>query len=226
MNSKDVSYRLGHRERLRKKFSDGKLVDYELLELLLTYAIPRCDVHQLARELIDNYGSLYNIITTPYESLLKNKGIKENTAIFIKSIHEIMMRGMKNYLSDKPIFHDYQKLSEYCKLMLHGKNVEEFHILYLDSEYKLLFDDLHSSGTTDWAAVYPREILKRALELNAMSIVMLHNHPQSQTSFSLADIEITTELRNILKSVNIDLFDHLLVSGNIVYSAKNMFLIK
>lgn len=226
MNSKDSSYRLGHRERLRKKFSDGKLVDYELLELLLTYAIPRCDVRPLAHQLMENYGTLYNIITAPIESLMKNKGVKENTAVFIKSIHEIMKRGAKDYLQTKPIFHDYQKLAEYCKVMLYGKQIEEFHILYLDSEYKLLSDDLHSSGTIDWAAVYPREILKRALDLNAASIVMLHNHPQSMSSFSTDDIEITTELKNILKTVNIDLFDHLLVSGNIVYSAKNMFLIK
>lgn len=226
MDLKKFSYRLGHRERLREKFSEGKLVDYELLELLLTYAIPRCDVHPLARQLMESYGSLYNIITAPIESLIKNKGVKENTAIFIKSIHEVMIRGSKDYLDNAPIFHDYKKVSEYCKLLLYGKKIEEFHILYLNSEYKLLLDDLHSSGTIDWAAVYPREILKRALELNAASIIMVHNHPRSMTSFSTQDIQITSEVKGILKTVDIELFDHLLVSGNIVYSAKNMFLIK
>ncbi|MDR0726540.1 MAG: JAB domain-containing protein [Rickettsiales bacterium] len=124
------------------------------------------------------------------------------------------------------MFHDYKKITEYCRLLLCGKKVEEFHVLYLDSDYRLLSDDLHSSGTVDWAAVYPREILKRALEVNASSVIMLHNHPVSKTSFSIADIEITSDVRNILKNVDIDLFNHLLVSGNIVYSAKNMFLIK
>jgi DNA repair protein RadC len=124
------------------------------------------------------------------------------------------------------VFHDYKKITEYCRLLLCGKKVEEFHVLYLDSDYRLLSDDLHSSGTVDWAAVYPREILKRALEVNASSVIMLHNHPVSKTSFSIADIEITSDVRNILKNVDIDLFNHLLVSGNIVYSAKNMFLIK
>ena len=192
----------------------------------MTYAIPRCDVRPLAHQLMEHYGNLYNIITASNESLMKISGIKENTAIFIKSIHEVMKRGSKDYLHNKPIFHDYQKLSEYCKLLLYGKQIEEFHILYLDSEYRLLSDDMHSSGTIDWAAVYPREILKRALEFNASSIVMLHNHPNSMTSFSTQDIEITMDVKNLLKTVNIELFDHLLVSGNIVYSAKNMFLIK
>ncbi|HNY25682.1 MAG TPA: DNA repair protein RadC [Alphaproteobacteria bacterium] len=226
LDSKKSSYRLGHRERLRKKFSEGKLMDYELLELILTYAIPRCDVKPISHQLIESYGNLYNIITASSESLSKNKGVKENTAVLLKAIHEIMKRGGKDSLQSKPIFHDYQKVSEYCKLMLYGKSIEEFHIMYLDSDFRLLSDDLHSSGTIDWAAVYPREILKRALELNAGSIIMIHNHPQSMTSFSTQDIEITTDIKKLLETVNISLFDHLLVSGNIVYSAKNMFLIK
>lgn len=226
MNSDDSSYRLGHRERLRQKFLKNKLVDYELLELLLTYAIPRCDVRPLARELMKTFGGAYNVLTAPVEALTKVRGVKENTAIFIKAIHEMMVLGHKDYLNDTPIFHDYQRLSEYCKLLLSGKKIEEFHILYLDSDYRLLTDHLHSSGTIDWAAVYPREIVKRALELNARSVVMLHNHPTPNTSFSSADIEITGTVKNILKSVDIELFDHLLVSGSIVYSAKNMFLIK
>lgn len=226
MNSSDSSFRLGHRERLRKKFLQGKLVDYELLELLLTYAIPRCDVRPLARELMKTFGGTYNVLTAPVESLTKVRGIKENTAIFIKAIHELMVIGHKSYLTDTPIFHDYQKLSEYCKLLLSGKHVEEFHVLYLDANYKLLADDLHSSGTIDWAAVYPREIVKRALELNAASIVMLHNHPSGGTSFSSDDIKITGDVKKILAGIDVALFDHLLVSGNIVYSAKNMFLIK
>jgi DNA repair protein RadC len=226
LDSKNSSFRIGHRERLRKKFLQGKLVDYELLELLLTYAIPRCDVKPLARELIEIFGGTYGILTAPIDSLIKVRGIKENTAVLIKLIHELMVIGHKSYLIDKPIFHDYQKLSEYCKLLLSGKHVEEFHILYLDAHYRLLADDLHSSGTIDWTAVYLREIIKRSLELNARSVVMLHNHPNANTSFSTDDVKITMEIKKILASIDVNLFDHLLVSGNIVYSAKNMFLIK
>lgn len=226
MELKDSSYRLGHRERLRKKFLENKLADYELLELIISYAIPRCDVRPLSRELMKKYGGVHQILSAPIESLMTNKGIKENTAIFLKSIYQIMIMGHKSYMDNNPIFHDYNKLCEYCKLLLSGKEIEEFHILYLDSNYKLLVSDLHSSGTIDWAAVYTREILKRALELNAHSIVMMHNHPSSQTSFSTDDIEVTTKLKQVLSGIGVDLFDHLLVSGDIIYSAKNMFLLK
>lgn len=226
MGLNNSSYRSGHRERLRKKFLQNKLADYELLELLLSYAIPRIDVKPLARELITKYGCVQKVLSASFESLIENKGIKENAAVLIKMIHKMMILDYKNYLDDTPIFHDYKKLSEYCRLLLSSKQIEEFHILYLDSNYKLLSDDLHSSGTVDWAAVYTREIVKRALELNAHSVVMMHNHPMSGKSFSTDDIEITASLKGILSGVGIELFDHLLVSGDIVYSAKNMFLIK
>lgn len=222
----DSSFRIGHRERLRQKFLMGKLTDYKILELLLMYAIPRCDVKPLSRELLKTFGGVHNVIMAPIESLTKVRGIKENTAVLIKVIHELMIASHKSHLIQTPIFHDYQKLSEYCRLLLSGKPVEEFHVLYLDPNYRLLSDDLHSSGTIDWAAVYPREIVKRALDLNAASIVMVHNHPSGTTSFSSDDINITGDVKNILASVDVALFDHLLVSGSIVYSAKNMFLIK
>jgi len=226
VDSTNSSYRPGHRTRLREKFLQNKLADYELLELLLSYSIPRVDVKPLSRQLLNTYGGLHQILSAPIKSLISNKGIKENTAVLIKLIYQIMILDYKNHMDSTPIFHDYKKLSEYCKLLLSGKKIEEFHILYLDDNYRLLSDDLHSSGTIDWAAVYTREIVKRALEINAHSVVLLHNHPISGKSFSTEDIEITSSVKNILSGVGIQLFDHLLVSGDIVYSAKNMFLIK
>lgn len=226
LDAKGLSYTSGHRQRLREKFLAGKLVDYELLELLLTYAIPRCDVKPLAKRLLAKFGNTYNVVNAPIDSLKSVLGISDNTAIFLKTIHSVMTMGSRDYLRDTPIFHDYTKLAEYCKLLLSGKTIEEFHILYLDTDYRLIADDMHSSGTIDWAAVYPREIVKRVLDLNARSIVMLHNHPTPNTSFSSQDIEITAEIKKILSPIGVELFDHLLVSGNIVYSAKNMFLLK
>jgi DNA repair protein RadC len=201
-------------------------MDYELLELLLTYAIPRRDVRPLARELLKTFGSVYNVLVAPIESLMRVVGIKENTAVLVKSVQELIITGHKNYLDSTPIFHDSKKLAEYCRLTLSGKPVEEFHILYLDVNYRLLSDDLHSCGTVDWAAVYPREIVKRALELNANSIVMLHNHPDGKTSFSKDDILTTEKIKKILASVGVSVYDHMLVSGAIVHSARNMFLLK
>lgn len=219
------SLQQGHRARLRQKFLDGQLTEYEILELLLTYAIPRCDVRTLSRQLYKKYGSIHHLISSPFESLLENDGIKENTATFFKLIHKLMEIEYKTTLDTNPIFHNFEKLENYCKILLSGKSVEEFHVFYLDGQYKLISDELHSSGTVDWAAVYVREIVKRALDLNARSIVMLHNHPTAYTSFSTQDIEITIELANALDKLGIQLYDHLLVSGDVIYSARNMHLL-
>ena len=227
INTKDIqSLQQGHRARLRKKFLDGQLADYEILELLLTYAIPRRDVRMLSRQLYKKYGSIHQLLSVPMEKLVENEGVKENTAVFFKLIHRITEMKYKYELDATPIFHSYEKLENYCKILLQGKTVEEFHVFYLDSAYRLIKDELHSSGTIDWAAVYVREIVKKALDLNAGSIVLLHNHPSGVSSFSSQDLLITQELKNTLEKLGIKLYDHLLVSGNVFYSARNLHLLK
>lgn len=223
--TEDASLQQGHRVRLRQKFLAGQLTEYEILELLLTYAIPRRDVRALSRQLYKKYGNLYQLLSAPMESLIQNKGIKENTATFFKIIHKLMELEYKSVLDSAPIFYDYSKLENYCKLIMSGKVVEEFHVLYLNAQYKLIEDQLHSTGTTDWAAVYIREVVKSALNLNAKYIVLLHNHPTPYLSFSSQDIKITQELESALSKVDIGLYDHLLVSGDVVYSARNMHLL-
>ncbi len=218
-------FRLGHRQRLRDKFLENKLTDYELLELFLTYAIPRCDVRPIAKSLIKKFGSVYGVMSAPVESLVEVNGIKENTAIFIKATHELMKHGYRGVLADTPIFHDIKIVKDYALLLLGNKKKEEFHILYLDSEYRLLKDELHSVGTGDWTAVYTKEIVKNALDINAASIIMMHNHPQIQTSFSTEDVDATIRLIDMLKPLDIEFFDHFVVSGNVVYSIKNSHLL-
>lgn len=227
MNNKDEiqSLQQGHRARLRDKFLAGQLTEYEILELLLTYAIPRRDVRTLSRQLYKKYGNIQKILSAPMDNLIENKGVKENVATFFKLVHKITELEYKNSLDHEPIFYNYEKLENYCKVLLSGKTVEEFHVFYLDGQYKLISDELHSSGTVNWAAVYIREIVKRALDLNARNIVLLHNHPSGQTSFSSQDIQITQELEDSLKNLDIKLYDHLLVSGNVIYSARNMHLL-
>lgn len=226
INEKELqSLQSGHRARLREKFLAGQLAEYEILELLLTYAIPRRDVRVLARQLYKKYGSIQKLLVTPIENLTQNEGIKENTATFLKLIHKITELEYKKVLDSNPIFYDYGKLENYCRTLLSGKALEEFHVFYLDGQYKLISDELHSSGTIDWAAVYIREIAKKALLLNASSIVLLHNHPSSYTTFSSQDIQITQELANMLDKLDIGLYDHLLVSGDVVYSARNLQLL-
>ena len=127
-NSTD-DLQVGHRARLRKKFLEGKLTEYEILELLLTYAIPRCDVRMLSRQLYKKYGNIQKLLSAPYESLIENNGVKENTAVFFKVIHNLLELDYKHTLDEAPIFHNQEKLERYCKLVLGGKSVEEFHVL-------------------------------------------------------------------------------------------------
>ena len=195
------SLQSGHRARLRQKFLDGKLADYELLELLLTYAIPRRDVRMLARQLCKKYGSVIQVLEAPVESLLENDGIKENTVAFFKLIHKLMCMDCEHVLTEKPIFHNYDTLCRYCKLVVGGKPIEEFHVLYLDTNLQLIEDETHSVGTINTSAVYVREIVKRALDEE--------------------DIDITKELEFALAQVKIEMFDHMLVSGDVIYSARN-----
>ena len=219
------SLQQGHRVRLRQKFLAGQLAEYEIIELLLTYAIPRRDVRTLSRQLYKKYGSIHKLLGAPMESLMENDGIKENTATFFKVLYKLMELDYKCTLDSAPIFYDYSKLENYCKLLVGNKPIEEFHVFYLDAQYRLIKDELHSSGTINWAAVYVRELVKNALDCDSRSVVLLHNHPTPNTSFSSQDIEITQELATALSKVGISLYDHLLVSGNIVYSARNMHLL-
>lgn len=220
------SLQTGHRARLRQKFRDNQLTEYEILELLLTYAIPRRDVRTLSRQLYKKYGNIQRLMSAPIDDLIKNDGIKENAATFFKLIHKITEMEYKFTLGEQPIFHNNEKLVNYCKILLAGKATEEFHILYLDGNHKLILDELHSSGTVNWAAVYVREIVKRALDLNARCIVMVHNHPTPGSSFSTQDVEITADLMDALKKLDIELFDHLLVTGDIVLSIKALNLLR
>ncbi len=226
MKKIDKDFHVGHRERLRQKFTDGTLVDYELLELLLCYAIPRRDVRKLAHQLMAEYGGMYQILTAPIESLAAQPGMGHTSAVFIKAMHQAMIRGYKQHLDKKPIYYDDVGLANYCRLQLGGHSIEEFHVIYLDSKMCILVDDVHSRGTADQSAVYPREIVKRALSLNARSVVLMHNHPTPMTSFSEEDIKITQELASILEPIGVSLYDHYVVSGGIVYSARSLFLLQ
>ena len=197
------SLQQGHRARLRQKFLEGHLSEYEILELLLTYAIPRRDVRLLARQLYKKYGSVQRLLVTPYESLMENEGVKESTATLFKVIHKLLELDYKLSLDDSPIFYNDDKLARYCRSLVAEKHIEQFYVLYLDKKYRLIKTVLHSSGTIDWAPVYEREIVKQALNLNARSIVLLHNHPTPRVSFSSEDIATTAHLEEVLNSVGI-----------------------
>jgi len=215
----DLSLRAGHRERLRKNFLDGKLAKYEILELLLSYAIPRRDVRPLARMLFKRFGGMYPILSASIDELCKVRGMGLNTAIFLKTIQQVMLDGYHDEAASEPqIFQRKENFDNYCRLMLGGKPIEEMHVLYLDVDRRLIEDQLHSVGSNDDAAIYPTEVVKRAVQLNACFVALIHNHPRAQTSFSNADVYVTKELIKKLEIVDIQFHDHFVVSGGVVYS--------
>ena len=224
MPERDENFYAGHRERLREKFLSNQLADYEKLELLLGYAIPRRDVRPLARSLVKEFGGVYQVLSASVDDLVKVKGVGRNTAIFLKVVQQMMQIGYMGQLKETPIFHDEKILHNYCRIALAGKQVEELHILYLDTNLKLIADEIHSKGTVDTSAIYPREIARRALELNARSVVMAHNHPTSVNSFSSDDVEVTQQVKKALSVLDIALYDHLLVANDSVYSMRAFHL--
>ncbi len=214
----DLSLRAGHRERLRQNFLDDKLAKYETLELLLSYAIPRRDVRPLARMLYNKFGGMFPILSASIDDLCTVRGMGKNTAIFIKVVQKILLDGYECKFKDTPILHDYEQLCNYCKLMLGHKNIEEVHILYLDEEKRLMENQLHSTGTYNESSLYDVEIVKHAISIGAKAVAVVHNHPRPHTSFSAQDKAVTIKLKEKLNAVGIELVDHYVVSGDILYA--------
>ncbi len=219
-------FRCGHRERLRQKFLDGNLADYEKLELMLGYVVPRRDMRPLAHALIKRFGSLARVISAPMDELLLVPGVGRNIAIFLKLVHDMVLIGYRDAMGNCPIFYDINLLKNYCKWAYADKPVEEIHVLYLDGDYRLLQDELHNSGTCNAASLYVREIVRHALKLNSTGVVLVHNHPASDSTFSSQDIDTTAEVKKLFDGLGIKLYDHLLVSKHSIYSARDVGLLR
>lgn len=219
MPKTDPEFHSGHRSRLKQKLLDDKLAGYELLELLLTYAIPRRDVRPMARSLVEKFGSVYSVLRTPFDELISVPGVGQGVATIIKLANELIDVSYKERAEAGTYLIDDKFIRDYCRNLVAGKPVEEFHVLYLGNDRRLLFDEVHSRGTIDESAVYPREISRKALQLNAISVILVHNHPVSDNPFSSADADITSLIESCLNSFNISLIDHFLVTSNgIVHS--------
>lgn len=228
MIKSDPLFHAGHRERLKEKLLDNKLTSYEKLELLLTYAIPRRDVRPVARTLLKRFRSVYCVLNATIEDLETVPGVGRNTALLIHLVHELMMISYREQMEDGDVLVDPGVIKEYCRKMLIGKSVEEFHVLYLDTKFRLIQDEMHSRGTVDESAAYPREICRRAHLLNAYAVILAHNHPQSDNSFSEPDVTLTQVIRDELAKINVAYIDHYLVaSTGIVHTlSETMMLYK
>lgn len=217
---------LGHRERLRRRFLLGggrDMPDYELLELLLTIAIPRRDVKPLAKELIRKFGSFAEVVNAPLEELMLVKGVKENTAAVLRIVRECSVRSSWQSLkgTDAPVISDFDAMVDYYRSAMAYQMVEEFRIIFLNSKLYVIGEEIQQRGTVDQVAIHPREVIKSAMMHGASAMILVHNHPSGIVTPSKADMEITKRIKEAAEAVSIRLFDHLIISKSSVYSFHN-----
>lgn len=219
----DHPHHSGHRDRLRERFLRGgvdALADYEILELILFMALPRRDVKPLAKKLIQNFGSFNNVFHASVADLV-SFGLSETTAISIKTIEAASFHLMKQDIIGTTVLNSWQKLQDYLQATMAHEQKEYFRLLFLNKKNELIADEIQQSGTVDHTPAYPREIIKRALELSATAIILVHNHPSGDSMPSKADIDLTQIIIAAAKPLGIVIHDHLIVSKKGVTSLKN-----
>jgi DNA repair protein RadC len=205
----------GHRQRLRERFLSAgpdSLPDYELLELLLFMAQPRADTKPIAKELLRKFGSFAEVISANADALRGVKGIGDAGVVALKAVQAGAQRLLRTKVKEAPVISSWNALIEYCTAQMAYNEIEQFRVLYLDRKNKLIADEAQAEGTVDHTPVYPREVTKRALELNASAVVMVHNHPSGDPKPSRADIDMTRKVKDALGAVSITLHDHVIVS--------------
>lgn len=217
----------GHRDRLRTRFLQGgpdALPDYELLELVLFMAIPRRDVKPLAKALITRFGTLAGVLHAPPAELEKIEGLSDNSVIALKTIQASAFRMLKQDVLKKPILNSWGRLMDYCAATMAHETKEHFRILFLNKKNELIADEIQQSGTVDHTPVYPREIMKRALELGATALILCHNHPSGDPTPSRTDIDMTQTIKAAGEPFNIIIHDHIIVSKHGTASFRNLGL--
>ena len=223
-----TNHAAGHRERLRARFRkagvDG-VQDYELLELVLFRAIPRRDVKPLAKELIATFGGFAQTLAAPIERLTEIKGVSENVAQELKIVHAASIKLAQERVLKRPVISSWNDLLSYCRAAMADEKTELFRILFLDKKNILIADEVQQRGTVDHTPVYPREVVKRALELGASAIILVHNHPSGDPTPSRADIEMTKQIVNAAKALNIRVHDHLIIGHEHHASFKSLGLL-
>ena len=211
----------GHRERLKNRFlkDNGQaMADYEILELLLSYAIPRRDVKPLAKELLQEFGSFSHVIYADYYQLEKIKGTGRHVITLLKLVKSALSRALSDHIHHKPLIENLADIIDYCRGNMRFEKIEQLRVLYLNTKQYIICDDLMHSGTIDQTPLYPREIVKRALDIGAAYIIIAHNHPSGDPSPSDNDIAITKLLQQALHLLDIQLYDHIIISSNTYYS--------
>lgn len=208
------SYIKDHRKRLRQRFMDGgadAIPDYEMLELVLFRAIPRRDVKPLARALIDQFQDFNGIISASPERLSEVNGVGGAVIQELKIIEAAAHRLARSRVLGRHVVSSWDALVDYCHTVMAHRNTEHFRVLYLDRKNAVIADEAQAKGTVDHVPVYPREVVKRALVLNASALILVHNHPSGDPTPSDADISMTQQIKEAAHALGLELHDHLII---------------
>lgn len=206
----------GHRQRLRVRLltaGPDALADHELLELVLFLALPRRDTKPIARALLTRFGSYAGAIAAPLRDLRCVEGVGEAGAAALKTVQAAALRLARAEVMDQPVLANWDRLMDYLNAVMARERIEQFRVLYLDARNRLLADEPQGTGTVNHTPVYPREIVRRALEWHSTAIILVHNHPSGDPTPSRADIDMTAEIKAAASSLSIVLHDHVIV-GN------------
>ncbi|WP_171097493.1 DNA repair protein RadC [Ruegeria sp. HKCCD7255] len=208
------SYIKDHRKRLRERFMAGgsaAIPDYELLELVLFRAIPRQDVKPLARALLDAFGDFNRVLTAPEERLRQIKGVGDSVITDLKILEACAHRMARARVMQRHVISGWDALLDYCHTTMAHRETEQFRVFYLDRKNVLIADEEQAKGTVDHVPVYPREVAKRALELNASALILVHNHPSGDPTPSQSDIDMTNRIQDACLALRLTLHDHLII---------------
>jgi DNA repair protein RadC len=218
----------GHRERLRARFLDAgpdAVTEYELLELVLFRAIPRRDVKPLAKALIAKFGSFAEVVSAPQPRLREVDGLGEAGIAELKIVQAAAGRLARGEVKKRPVLSSWTAVLDYCRTTMAFADKEQLSIIFLDKRNRIIADEIQQTGTVDHTPVYPREVVKRALELSATAVILVHNHPSGDPTPSRADIQMTQSIVEIAKPLGISVHDHIIVGREGHASLKGLKLI-
>jgi DNA repair protein RadC len=219
----------GHRDRLRARFREAgaeALADYELLELVLFRALPRRDVKPLAKALLAKFGSFAETIAAPPSRLEEVGGMGEAAIAELKIVQAAASRLARGEIRRRPVLSSWSSVLDYCRATMAFAEREQFRILFLDKRNQLIADEVQATGTVDHTPVYPREVVKRALELSATALVLVHNHPSGDPTPSRSDIQMTKQIVDVARPLGIEVHDHIIVGKEGHASLKGLRLIQ
>lgn len=221
--SEELPDYIGHRQRLKERFKlggGGDMADYEMLELLLTLAIPRKDTKPLAKALVKEFGSFAEVLFASDDKLMTFTGLKENTILVFRIVREAALRMTWQKLSatEAPVLTSYDAIIEYCRAASGYKDREEFRVIFLNAKNRIIGEEVQQRGSVNAVAIHPGEVMRSAVLKGATALILVHNHPSGDVTPPRADIEVTRKIAEALAAVEIRLIDHFIVSKSLVFS--------